>query len=142
MLLLALALPMAARAQFTFTTNNDAITITGYTGPSGDVTIPSSTNGYPVTSIGDNAFQPDYLGLPRLTSVTIPNSITTIGDYAFRDCTSLTSVIIPDSVITIGLQAFAACTTLTNVTIGNSVTSIGNWAFEDCSWPAKRDHWQ
>ena len=54
-LLLLLALP-AARAQFTYTTNNGAITITGYTGPGGDVIIPSMTNGLPVTSIGTAAF--------------------------------------------------------------------------------------
>ncbi len=51
-LLLLLALPALVQAQFTFTTNNGAIAITGYTGPGGDVTIPSWTNGYPVTSIG------------------------------------------------------------------------------------------
>ena len=55
-LLLLLALPAAVQAQFTYTTNNGAITITGYTGPGGAVTIPSTINGLPVTSIGDQAF--------------------------------------------------------------------------------------
>ena len=56
LLLLVLGPPAVAQAQFTFATNNGTITITGYTGPGGAVTIPDTTNGYPVTSIGDYAF--------------------------------------------------------------------------------------
>ena len=126
-LLLLLALPAAVQAQFTFTTNNGAITITGYTGSGGSVTIPSSTNGYPVTSIGDYAF----FSRISLTSVTIPSSVVTIGDYAFLGCTSLTGITIPDSVSGIGEAAFCA-TGLTSVTIPNSVTSIGAGAFAGC----------
>ena len=66
-------------------------------------------------------------------SFTIPNSVTSIGDYAFINCSSLTSVIIPNSVTSIGNSAFWHCTELTSVTIPNSVTSIGNSAFWDCS---------
>src|ERR1019366_3184801 len=67
---LLLTLPAVVQAQdFTYTTNNGAITITAYTGPGGEVTIPSATNGYPVTSIGDNAFGSCYF----LISVTIPD---------------------------------------------------------------------
>ena len=62
-------------------------------------------------------------------SYTIPNSVTSIGDCAFVDCTSLTSVTIPNSVTSIGDEAFSGCTSLTNVTIPNSVTSIGDEAF-------------
>ena len=68
-----------------------------------------------------------------MTSVTIPNSVTSIGDYAFADCTGLTSVTIPDSVTSIGDYAFHGCTGLTSVTIPNSVTSIGSYAFQYCS---------
>ena len=64
---------------------------------------------------------------------TIPNSVTSIGSYAFRDCSGLTSVTIPNSVTSIGNWAFRECTGLTSVTIPNSVTSIGNYAFEGCS---------
>ena len=64
--------------------------------------------------------------------MTIGNSVTSIGDYAFESCTNLTSVTIPNSVTSIGKSAFEDCTYLTSVTIGNSVTSIGSWAFEDC----------
>lgn len=66
------------------------------------------------------------------TEIVIPNSVTGIGDYAFKYCINLTSVIIPDSVTSIGWEAFYECKNLTSVTIGNSVTSIGNHAFSWC----------
>ncbi len=99
----------------------------------GNIIIPESTtyNGttYSVTSIGSWAFS-DCSGL---TSVTIPNSVTSIGEYAFLRCSGLTSVTIPNSVTYIGESAFYGCSGLTSVTIGNSITSIGNYAFSDCS---------
>ena len=81
-----------------------------------------------VTSIGDDAFW----NCTSLTSVTIPSSVTSIGDHAFSDCDSLTSVTIPDSVTSIGESAFSFCSGLTSITIGDSVTSIGYDAFYDC----------
>ncbi len=65
-------------------------------------------------------------------NTNIPNSITTIGDEAFRDCLNLKSIEIPNSVIAIGDAAFLYCSNLTNAIIGNSVTSIGNLAFNAC----------
>ena len=82
-----------------------------------------------VTSIGDYAFY----GCTSLTSITIGNSVESIGDYAFRDCSSLTSVTIPDSVTSIGNYTFYNCDSLKSVTIPDSVTSIGNYAFAHCS---------
>ena len=68
-----------------------------------------------------------------LTSITIPNSITNIGNYAFQGCSGLTSVTIPNSVTSIGVATFQNCSGLTSVTISNSVTSIGETAFKNCS---------
>ena len=78
---------------------------------------------------------PAYLcdGLTDLTSVTIPNSVTKIGDNAFYECLGLTSVTIGNSVTSIGNKAFYFCSGLTSVTIPNSVTSIGDMAFLGCS---------
>ena len=99
---------------------------------SGSITIPSSIKvndvDYAVTSIGDFAF----FNCSDLTSITIPNSVTSIGDYAFRDCSGLTSISIPNSVTSIGESAFFNCSGLTSVTIPNSVTSIDVAAFEGC----------
>ena len=82
-----------------------------------------------MTSIGNYAFE-ECTGL---TSVTIPNSVTSIGDGAFRECSGLTSVTIPNSVTSIGDGAFEYCSGLTSVTIPNSVTSNGDYAFIECS---------
>ena len=82
-----------------------------------------------ITSIGDYAFYE----CSGLTSVVIPNSVTSIGDWAFINCSGLTSVTIPNSVTSIGYCAFSYCSGLTSVTIPNSVTSIGNCAFSGCS---------
>ena len=82
-----------------------------------------------VTSIGAYAFRNCY----GLTSVTIGNGVTTIGKNAFNGCSSLTSVTIGNGVTSIGRNAFYGCSSLTSVTIPNSVTSIGEQAFYGCS---------
>ena len=99
---------------------------------SGSVVIPESVvyegNTYNVTSIGEDAF----IG-SGLTSVVIPNSVTTIGNYAFYNCKGLTSINIPNSVTSIGESSFCACRGLTSLTIPNSLTYISGSAFEECS---------
>ena len=82
-----------------------------------------------VTSIGDFAFGE----CSGLTSITIPNSVTSIGNYAFENCSGLTSITIGNSVTSIGNEAFFDCSGLTSIIIPNSVTSIGSRAFSFCS---------
>ena len=81
-----------------------------------------------VTSIGENAFSGS-----SLTEVTIPNSVITIGAYAFQYCDRLTEVTIPNSVTALGWWTFGFCSSLTELTIGNSLTFIDNFAFANCS---------
>ena len=83
-----------------------------------------------VTSIGKEAF---YVCSKSLTSVTIGNSVTSIGDRAFASCRSLTSVTIPNSVTSIGEYAFLSCSELTSVVIGNGVTNLGQNVFSGCT---------
>lgn len=84
--------------------------------------------GSQLKTIGDRAFS--YTGL---TTITLPDSVETIGDNAFGNCRSLTSINIPDSVTSIGGGAFSSCKALTNISIPDSVTAIGNSAFSYCS---------
>jgi hypothetical protein len=120
---------------FEYTISNNQAIVSAYIGPGGFVTIPSSVTvtdtgvSYPVVGIKSNAFW----GFDSLFSITIPSSVTSIGDSAFAFCSSLTYVTIPSSVTSIAGYAFYGCSSLTSVTIPNSVTSIGNDTFANCS---------
>ncbi|MCL2813959.1 MAG: leucine-rich repeat protein [Oscillospiraceae bacterium] len=132
--------------------NADTGEIIGASGRLTVVEIPSEINGTAVKSIGSRAFADSYY---TLTSVSMPDSIlsvgnrafencyglsdvklseniTSISDYAFYCCSSLESIVIPESVTAIGAYAFNYCTSLTKIIIPESVTSIGERAFEDC----------
>ena len=120
-------------SEFTFTElGNNQWSIAKYNGNRAYVKIPSMHNGGTVVAIGDEAFGGDTTMNLKLKSVVIPDSVTTIGEYAFCYCMGLTSVEIPDSVTTIGEGAFGGCIGLTSITIGEYVTAIGEYAFEAC----------
>ena len=99
---------------------------------SGNLVIPSKVSDgeaiYTVTSIGDYAFYNNS----SLISITIPEGVTSINMCTLTGCSSLTSVTIPEGVTSIGNSAFSNCRSLTSVTIPGSVTSIGKYAFGDC----------
>ena len=94
-----------------------------------DYSLTSITIPDSVTNIGNYAFQ----NCRRLTNITIPDSVTSIGSSAFNYCTSFTSITIPSSVTSIGGHAFQYCYNSTSLTIGNGITSIGDYAFQGCS---------
>lgn len=117
----------------TWEINDGEVTITGcdplsISGDIVDIVIPDTIEGYPVTAIGDYAFNSCY----KLTSIDIPDSVRTIGIGAFKDCWALTSISIPDGVKEISMWMFAYCRKLTNIDIPDSVTVIGFEAFFHC----------
>ena len=147
--------------------DNTAVIVTNYkyNGAAADVTIPSRYQGKPVTMIGHAAFFnsavtsvtiPDsvtsisdeaFINCPKLTNISIPNSVTYIGFSAFSSCTSLKSITLPSSLSFISGALFLGCSQLTTIHIPVSVTSIGNNAFADCpslmtvTYPGSKTQW-
>ncbi len=128
----------------------DGYEITNYKGSGGDVTIPDRYNGMEIKKIGNAAFS----GRIFVSSVIIPDTVSAIGDYAFRQsglktielsdsltsigsyafyqCSSLESIIIPDSVTVIGDEAFSYCTTLSSISLSENLSRIGEYTFAGC----------
>ena len=102
--------------------------LNGYSGSGGAVNIPSTVNGQAVKAIGAGAFEG-----ANITSVSIPSSVTKIGQTAFSDCARLTSVSLPSTLTSIGDCAFDGCSSLNSITIPSSVTNIGDSAFDGCN---------
>ena len=133
--------------KYEYTVNDGNATITKFLGPVGsanpnfyDIKIPSELGGHPVTGLGEYSFAANpydgHQGNPlcsKIRSVTIPQSVTSIGDRAFDGCSALTTLSLGEKIKTIGNYAFENCTSLTGVTIPQSVTSIGYYAFEGCT---------
>ena len=124
-LVLSLAVPEGLQ----YSSSDNEVTITGYTGSAAEIAIPHTIESNPVTAIGTEAFK----GSTSLTSVTIPEGVTSIGERAFENCSSLKSVTIPSSVTSIIQYAFCNCTSLTSINIPTSVTSIEEATFFGCS---------
>ena len=137
--------------KYAYTVNGGNATITKFLGPddsanpvdsastvSYDIEIPEKLGIYTVTGLGKDSFTGypfagDWYKFGRnIRSVTIPQSVTSIGDSAFSFCIALTEVTIPQSVTSIGDSAFVGCEKLDSLTIDDAATSIGNWAFAQC----------
>ena len=108
--------------------SNGEAQVVMYEGTAKRVRIADTYQGAPVTKIGNEAFKNS-----AITSIVIPDSVTSIGDCAFYNCSSLTSIEIGNGVTTIGDDVFCLCDSLTSITIPTSVTSIGDCAFYYCS---------
>lgn len=154
-----------AAATNTFYFDETTGTITGYVESDTVVVIPSKINGFTVETIGHAAFFnsavtsvtiPDsvtsisdeaFINCPKLTNISIPNSVTYIGFSAFSSCTSLKSITLPSSLSFISGALFLGCSQLTTIHIPVSVTSIGNNAFADCpslmtvTYPGSKTQW-
>lgn len=130
--------------EFEFTPDNTAVIVNNYKckGTAADVTIPSCYKGKPVTAINNAAFPNS-----AVTSVTIPDSITSIPDAAFVNCSQLTNISIPNSVTYIGFSAFDGCASLKSITLPSSLRTIGNSAFAGCpssmtvTYPGSKTQW-
>lgn len=107
------------------------VEIAGLANPqqTGPVVIPAILDGYPVTSIGPNAFD----RCRGITDVELPESVTAIGSKAFRDCTSLATVTFAEGLKEIGASAFQGCTALEAAALPDSLETAGNFAFTDCT---------
>lgn len=108
---------------------NGTAEIVRYSGRDGTVSIPETLDGYPVTVIGNAAFD----SCSYVTSVTIPDGVTAVDDYAFIYCRGMTSVTLPDSLEVIGADAFTGCSGLASVSLPDGLRIIGRDAFFGCS---------
>ena len=139
---------------YAYTVNGGNATITKFLGPVDSeghvdstnngpyyIEIPSELGNCPVTGLGEHSFSTEDNGSPlydihhhNIQSVTIPESVTSIGQSAFESCFSLDSLIIKDAATSIGESAFDGCSHLTTLSLGKNITTIGDYAFQGCSY--------
>ena len=137
------------------TPDKKGVVINGYDGKAGAVRIPDKINNLPVVGIEEMGFSNNearkiltsvvipntvttigsgaFTGCTKLTSVTLPAGLTTIEDSLFRECTALTSITLPATVKTIGPNAFNSCKALTSISLPASITTIGSSTFRECT---------
>ena len=119
----------AVSGEWTYSLSYGEATITGYSGSSTSVTVPSTLDGYTVAEIGSSVFIDHY----EITSITLPNTLKTIGSYAFQNCRGLTTITLPKSLTSIGYRAFHNCYNLERITIHSaklsSCSSSGTFAY-------------
>ena len=127
--------------------DGETVTITEFLGPVDpanpgpyDIDIPEKLDGHPVTGLGESSFSTDHFDSPlydihhtKIQSVTIPESVTSIGRAAFMNCTGLTSLTIKGVATSIGAVAFSTCTSLTSLSLVGSFQTIGEHAFASCN---------
>jgi len=146
------------------TRDGRGVVIVKYVGDTTDVIIPTTIEGMPVRELGDEMFSANsqiasvvipegitslqggyrtgtFCGCAKLTSVSLPESLTYIGGYAFSGCSSITSISLPKGLTSIGESAFSGCSSLTTITIPNNIKSIGGYAFAwsgltSITWPS------
>lgn len=134
--------------KYAYTVNADGstATITEFRGPVDpkntgpyDIDIPEKLGIYTVTGLGEDSFSTDDFDSPlydihhkKIHSVTIPHSVTSIGEAAFAQCRALQSLTIDDAATSIGDWAFDECLKLTTLSLGEKITTIGDYAFDDC----------
>ncbi|HEY4416611.1 MAG TPA: leucine-rich repeat protein, partial [Verrucomicrobiae bacterium] len=145
--------PVKPWIPYGYATNNNSLTLTAYGGPGGNVVLPGTLNGLPVTGIQAGIFTvpgavssltiPDgvtnivagaFSGLINLTNIVFGNNVISIGDNAFAGCSSLGNLVIPNSVKNIGSAAFSNCG-ITNLVIGTGVTDLADTLFANCQLP-------
>ena len=127
--------------------DGETVTITEFLGPVDpanngpyNITIPATLGGHPVTGLGESSFSTEHFDSPlydihhtKIQSVTIPESVTSIGRAAFLNCTGLTSLTIKGVATSIGAAAFSTCTSLTSLSLVGSFQTIGEHAFASCN---------
>ena len=134
---------------FTWTAENEQVTITGYTGSDTRITIPATVNGWPVVTVAEEAFEnaeiksidlgpvtsigeAAFRNCANLETVTM-NTVTAVGEYAFSGCDNLRMLSFGAVLQTIGDMAFSGCEALGNVTLPDALTTLGSGAFNDCT---------
>jgi hypothetical protein len=125
----------AADFAYDLTSDGKGVVITDYKAKATIVNIPATIEGFPVREIRSGVFGSSKTGTQGkpITSITIPDSVTSIGAKVFYACVRLKTVNLPAKLETIGTSAFMGCSSLENIVIPNSVTSIESGAFSDCN---------